>query len=119
MFFNESKRKRLRNDRVQFPEDWVGMPTCRSFFVWGHQHGGFIYGWLSRHVKPENSLLRLRIIGFTLSNARQFYLPLGAAFGLRDISIIYNDDRVRKKTEWALKNFLSVESGIVLFSQTK
>ena len=33
-------------------------------------------------MKPENSLLRLRMIGFTLSNARQFYSPLGATFFL-------------------------------------
>ena len=56
-------------------------------------------------MKPENSLLRLRIIDFTLSNARRFYdftrlwgLLLWGVNGLRDIFIIYEeDDRVGKK----------------------
>ena len=31
MFFNENKRKRLHNNRVQFPEDLVGAPTWPPF----------------------------------------------------------------------------------------
>ena len=27
MFSNKNKRKRLRNNTVQFPEDWVEVPT--------------------------------------------------------------------------------------------
>ena len=35
--FTGNKRKRLHNNRVQLPEDWVGTPTHGlGFFVWRH-----------------------------------------------------------------------------------
>ena len=34
-FFNENKRISLHNNRVQFPEDWVGTPTWPPFVCLG------------------------------------------------------------------------------------
>ena len=49
MFFNENKRKRLHNNRVQFPEDLVEAPTWPPFLCLGAPT------WRSwRHVKTEN-----------------------------------------------------------------
>ena len=35
MFFNENKRKRVDNNRIQFPEDWVGTSTWPPFLLFG------------------------------------------------------------------------------------
>ena len=50
IFFNENKRKRLHNNRVEFLEDLVGAPTWPPFLCLGAPSW-----WLWRHVKTENN----------------------------------------------------------------
>ena len=39
MFSHQNKEKDLHKNRVQFPEDKLGLQHGRRFFVWGLQHG--------------------------------------------------------------------------------